>query len=143
MTVTTELISTENCLLELNQSPGVSKESTRTWELIRKICAHSHETVTEQNRPRVRFYMLAQTWKKDTEYMSSISDIVLHPAYQQIIGMGKEALPFIFSELKSDPHHWFWALKAITGIDAVAVKDRGNVPRMIDSWLDWGRVHGF
>jgi hypothetical protein len=42
------------------------------------------------------------------------ADMVTHPAYQQIIGLGKEALPLLFGELRRAPDHWFWALRAIT-----------------------------
>lgn len=40
----------------------------------------------------------------------------MHPAYQQIIGMGEKALPLILRDLRDRPTgHWFWALNAITG----------------------------
>jgi hypothetical protein len=52
-----------------------------------------------------RFYRLAEWWKTDTRYLSSLDDMVLHPAYLHIIGMGTEALPFLFQELKRQPDH--------------------------------------
>ncbi len=68
--------------------------------------------------------------------------MAMHPAYQQIIGMGDAALPFIFQELRRDPDHWFWALKAITGEDPVAASDRGQLDKMTTAWLDWAGRHG-
>ena len=39
----------------------------------------------------------------------------MHPAYQQIIGMGADAVPFILLEMEEHGGYWFWALSAITG----------------------------
>ena len=79
----------------------------------------------------------------DTQYLSSINEMVLHPAYQQIVGMGPSAIPLILLELKKDPDYWFEALKAITGIDPVVENDMGNLSGMVESWLDWGSVNGY
>ena len=67
----------------------------------------------------------------------------MHPAYQQIIGMGEEALPLILEELSRRPGHWFWALKAITGEDPVPAEHAGEVPEMTRAWLEWGRQHDY
>ena len=37
----------------------------------------------------------------------------------------------------------FEALKAITGIDPVVENDMGNLPGMVESWLDCGSVNGY
>jgi hypothetical protein len=93
--------------------------------------------------PPSRFYSLAKTWQEETRYVSSVHDMVLHPAYQQIIGMGKEALPFLFQELKRQPDHWFWALRAITGEDPVPPEEKGDVEAMTWRWLRWGAANGW
>jgi hypothetical protein len=90
-----------------------------------------------------RFYSLAKTWQEETRYLSSVHDMVLHPAYQQIIGMGREALPFLFQELKRQPDHWFWALQAITGEDPVPPEEKGNLEAMARRWLRWGAANGW
>ncbi len=72
-----------------------------------------------------RFQELARQWKDETLVLSSITAMATHPAYQQIIGMGKDAVPLILAELKQQPAHWFWALRAITGEDPVPPQDRG------------------
>ena len=66
-----------------------------------------------------------------------------HPASQRIVGMGCLALPMIFRELASEPDHWFWALKAITGCDPVPPSHRGNIDWMAADWLAWGRSRGY
>jgi hypothetical protein len=93
--------------------------------------------------PANHFRDLVREWKEATLYTSSITEMATHRAYQQIIGMGKAALPLIFDELRREPDHWFWALKAITGEDPVPPADRGNVERMTEAWLAWAGSHGY
>jgi hypothetical protein len=89
-----------------------------------------------------RFARLAEEWRRAVEPISSIRQMVLHPAYQQIIGMGADAVPFILRELQITPDHWFWALNMITGEDPVQEKDRGSLPKMTEDWLSWGKEKG-
>ena len=93
--------------------------------------------------PQARFRALVRQWKDATLLMSSITDMATHPAYQQMIGMGQAALPWILDELRRDPDQWFWALKAITGEDPVPPADRGNMARMTQNWLSWAKNHGY
>lgn len=71
--------------------------------------------------------------------MSSITDMVMLPSYQKIIGMGWAAVPFILEDLQNEPQHWFWALRAITDVDPVPQEDSGNIQKMAEAWLRWGR----
>src|SRR6266545_5552526 len=89
------------------------------------------------------FEQLASAWERETKHLSSLTQIVLNPHYQQIIGMGDRAVPFIFDRLSTSPGHWFWALSAITGANPVAPEDAGDVERMTEAWLSWGRLHGY
>ena len=95
------------------------------------------ETVEEE------FKRLASEWRRDTAVLSSVPDIAMHPAYQQIIGMGNVVLPFVFRELETRPDHWFWALKAITGTDPVPPGDRGDMHRMASAWIRWACESGY
>ena len=45
-----------------------------------------------------RFQSLAQRWKKKTAHVSNIGKKALHPAYQEIIGTGKAAVPLLLAE---------------------------------------------
>jgi hypothetical protein len=89
------------------------------------------------------FSLLAQQWRRDTMAMSSDKDIVLHPAYYQMIGMGRPALPLILRELKERGGHWFLALRAITRENPVKPEDKGRIPNMTAAWLRWGEEHGY
>ncbi len=101
--------------------------------------------VTESSPPSAaaeRFRSLAKVWRNDTAHLSSIHDMVLHPAYQQIVGMGPQAVPLIIAELEREPGHWFWALRAITQEDPVPPEHRGNVAEMVRAWLRWAERRG-
>lgn len=89
------------------------------------------------------FIKLGLQWRSETKHMSLMNDMILHTAYQQIIGMGRDAVPLILEELSREPEHWFWALKSITGANPIKPEDRGRLKKMAEAWLDWGRQHGY
>ncbi len=89
-----------------------------------------------------RFDSLAQAWRRECAHLSSVREMILHPAYQQIIGMGRDALPFLLRELERQPDHWFWALWAITQENPVPVEHRGRVSDMARDWVAWARQRG-
>jgi hypothetical protein len=90
-----------------------------------------------------RFRQLAEQWRGETAHLSNIRKKALHPAYQEIIGMGEPAVPLILTEMKRQPGQWFWALHAITGADPIAEELRGKLIEMTEAWLEWGRQHGY
>ena len=51
---------------------------------------------------RKRFDELADEWRDSQGVTSSLTEIALNPAYQQIVGMGESAVPFIFRELEKN-----------------------------------------
>ena len=95
----------------------------------------------------IEFQRLVGEWRAQRGVMSSITESVLCPAYQSIIGMGRVAIPFLVAQLESegaDPDQWFWALTAITGANPVRDADRGNYERMAQSWREWaGQPYGY
>ena len=92
---------------------------------------------------KAKFDALADEWHKATRLHSSIALKAMHPAYQKIIGMGKDALPFIFERLQSGPGHWFWALTSITGEMPVPKEHLGQVAKMREYWIAWGQRNGY
>ena len=88
---------------------------------------------------QVEFNRLAEEWQRETEYLSSPNTIAEHPAYQEIISMGKEALPMILRDLEKTHEQWFWALRSIAGESPVRPEDRGDINAMTAAWLDWGK----
>lgn len=91
-----------------------------------------------------QFTQLVNTWKQDTAHLSNITTRAMHPAYQRIIGMGREAIPFILEEFRRGKlDDWFWALYAITGENPITEDIAGDVERMAEAWLQWGRETGY
>jgi len=124
--------------LTVFQPSGYSRESQMTLEA-------NDEAVRDFSAPASRrtwiqeFYALTSKWQSEAQHLSLVTEIVMHPAYQQIIGMGEKAIPLIVRELETKPNHWFWALKAITGEDPVPPSQRGNIRQMTQFWLNWAR----
>jgi hypothetical protein len=88
------------------------------------------------------FRTLADQWKADTQFMSTVSQMAMHPCYQRIIGLGPAAIPHILRELEEEPDHWFWALFAITGENPVKERERGNLSKMTAAWFRWAKARG-
>lgn len=127
---------------------GLSESANTVEERLREALDAYHEPVTARRRTTQlqpiedRFRALAAVWEEETGHLSSINQIATHPAYQQIIGMGRAVVPLILDDLRRTGSHWFWALTAITGEQPIPPADRGRVDRMIDAWLAWGRARG-
>lgn len=90
-----------------------------------------------------RFQDLVATWKRERGPHSSSAVLAQHPSYQQIVGMGVEAVPRLLRELEREPDHWFRALHVLTGADPVSAESRGKLREMADAWLNWGREQGY
>ena len=91
---------------------------------------------------RKRFDRLAKTWLKETRNISSVTQKAMHPAYQQIIGLGPVAVPLILQRLHEEPNQWFWALRSITRVNPVPEEHIGCIREMADDWIQWGHKNG-
>lgn len=91
---------------------------------------------------RSEFDNLVQMWKKATSHYSFLGQIITHPAYLRIIGMGEKALPLILDELRQRPNgNWFSALEAITGKDIG--QEANSIDEAIQLWLEWGEQNKY
>ena len=90
-----------------------------------------------------KFETLVEQWKAETRFVSTVHEMVMQPAYLQIIGMGPVAVPLILKKLAAEPDHWFWALRSITGEDPVPEESRGKLGEMSKAWLEWGKRQGY
>lgn len=87
---------------------------------------------------------LLTRWRNETAHLSSSTQRRQHPAYQEIICLGTEALPALFHDLEQTRDgHLAKALAAITGAQPVADVDRGRVERVAEAWLSWARAQGY
>jgi hypothetical protein len=98
--------------------------------------AQPSETIEQQ------FRQLEGVWEKETAYLSSFTDIVAHPAFQEIIRLGDPVVSLLH-DLEERPRLWVWALPEITGADPVPPADAGKIARMSEAWLRWGRANGY
>ena len=144
------------------QSPFLQGENKTTsaavWiqEFLEEAGARNQQQINQQwreiaeyvtNSQRIRSITITMTtfnacvakWKEDTKHKSSLTDIFLHPAYQRIIGLGPDVVPFILREIADNGGHWFWALGALTGANPVTTEIQGRPRLMKEAWLAWGR----
>jgi hypothetical protein len=99
----------------------------------------------------LRFQNLVDEWQRERGAMSSITEMSMLTPYQNIIGMGVDALPLILTKLKAegdDPDQWFWALLTISEANdlnppQIGEEDRGDFRKMAQIWLEWGKSQGY
>jgi hypothetical protein len=131
----------------LNEQPQVSNVriiiTVLAEENILPKASESLTTPVSNADLEATFLQLSQQWRHETGMLSVVSKMVIHPAYQRIIGMGQPVIPLIFRELEREPDHWFWALQSITGENPVSVDRQGNITQMAAAWLEWGTAHGY
>ncbi len=90
-----------------------------------------------------KFGRLAKDWLAGTTFVSSTSDLVSHPAFQEIVEMGPAVIPLLLRELANHTGQWHRALRRITGIDPTSAAERGNIDKAADAWLRWGKEQGY
>ncbi len=130
-------------MLDMNDI-ALSEESKEIHEESKRSAKHYLIPISRQESEySIKFQELKLVWESDTAINSSITEIAMHPAYQQIIGMGRSAIPLILEEMNEKPGHWFWALKSITGEDPVLPEQRGRIKEMTKAWLSWGKEQGY
>lgn len=133
--------------------PATEKHAEEIKDMIRELGkgasparprhTRARPTGSRESDTEVKFLKLAAQWRADSRFCSSVLEMATTPAYQQIIGMGRSAVPSILRELLKQPEHWFWALKAITCEDPVPDEDKGDLQRMTAAWLVWGARGGY
>lgn len=89
-----------------------------------------------------KFRRLADQWREATEGYSSMALMAAHDNYLAIISMGWLAVPLILSDMRDGGGHWYKALRVITGENPVTPEMAGDVQRMDEAWLAWGRSQG-
>ena len=92
---------------------------------------------------RGRFQRLAREWKERSRFLSNTAQMAMLTPYQRIIGIGEPAVPLILEELQRQPDQWFWALEMITEENPVPPEAAGNVRRMAQARIDWGKQRGY
>ena len=129
---------------QYEDSPAVGEDSILLRRHFENLITDYYKPISRQwANPGIRFQELREEWKENTAVLSSITEIAMHPAYQQIIGMGPVAVQFIMQEMLREQDHWFWALRSIAGEDPVPPEHRGRMEEMTGAWLSWGQRQGY
>lgn len=136
---TTKLSDGARTVVAHGTTPEESQErASRVWETRDKQIAEAAQRDVDTGLA-VTFEELAQTWANDTTHLSSPIKLMQHSAYRQIIGLGPAVLPLLLRDLATNHRFWFPALNAITGENPIPDDAAGDVMRMADAWIAWGR----
>jgi hypothetical protein len=131
------------------------RRRAQTWSTRKDFCAKRSQWFTAPVPTSIHlisasggdrldsFERLKNQWKSETANVSSLSQIILNDAYQQIIGMGPRAIPLILSSLREELDWWFPALRALTGANPVREADLGDLEAMRAAWLEWAVLNGY
>ena len=111
--------------------------------MVERMDVGTREASLDSTAPDEDFQALAERWRRETGMFSSVTKKVDHPAYQRIIAMGATAVPLILRELAHRPGHWFEALRAIVGESPVPADKKGDITKVREAWLEWGRGKGY
>lgn len=86
-----------------------------------------------------QFMILAEKWKDDTGLYSTMGKKVVNDTYLDIIGLGREIVPFILKDIQNGgTAHWHSALKALTKENPVPEEDLHKNKKIKQAWLNWG-----
>lgn len=98
---------------------------------------------SEPSEIEKEFIAYANKWKDETGLFSTTFHKVVHDAYLDIIGMGRDVIPFILEDIQNGgPAHWHNALKAITKDNPVPDEDLGKTKKIKEAWINWGKKKG-
>ena len=115
--------------------------ASQLWQTREKQIADASERKVEEGL-KVAFEELVLAWSSETAHLSSPMKVIAHPAYRQIIGLGPAILPLLLRDLAESRRFWFPALNAITGENPVPPDAAGDITRMTEAWIKWGRGRG-
>ena len=92
-----------------------------------------------------RFRTQADKWARETQHLSSPSQMMAHPSYQAILGMAqenkREIIRLLLLDLQKNRRKWFWALSYLTQDNPITPSDAGRIDKMISAWVNWGHLH--
>ncbi len=123
-----------------------SSENTKKNTTIQKITFTRlpHHVASKAESIEEKFGRLSKQWRRETRHISSIHEKSINMAYQKIIGMGKDVLPYIFHDFEKTHDHWLWALYAICDEESAPdLEKAGDLDAAVDVWLNWARQHNY
>jgi hypothetical protein len=133
-------------LLPFAGDSEIGQLTSNLRETIEQLSLSAESTIARSRQKtelETTFHSLVEQWQSETRGISSTEQMSVHPAYQQIIGMGRDVIPLLLRELEKNSGRWFWALKSISREEPVTPEQRGKTKEMIAAWLNWGREKGY
>jgi hypothetical protein len=100
------------------------------------IVAQPERGILRRDALEAEFRALAEQWRKETFFYSSLTKQFAHPAYVRIIAMGMPAIPLVLREMQRTQDNWFYALRFMAGEDAAAGMEDFEDAK--SAWLEWG-----
>ena len=129
---------------ELNEAlPQDQMASEQIEDVMSAIPAKDVSTIPAGETVEQQFRRLESSWMAEVGYHSSSTILINHPAFQEIISLGDAVVPLLLRDLEREPHLWVWALPRITGANPVEYADRGNIAKMSEAWVRWGKEQGY
>jgi hypothetical protein len=89
------------------------------------------------------FRQLATEWNREAGKISNPVKLFMHKKYQQIIGLGPQAVPFMMQDIADGKGNWYWAIAAITREDPIRPEDAGDMAKIRMAWIAWGKERGY
>jgi len=93
-----------------------------------------------------RFDRLLDELSQEVAYLAHISLAEHKPRFVELVKMSKLLYVFLLNKLEEDDgntHLCMYFLATISGIIPYRTYDAGNIPRMKEAWLRWGRREGY
>ncbi|MDO6818090.1 hypothetical protein [Zobellia sp. 1_MG-2023] len=81
-----------------------------------------------------RFESLVHSWEKNTIFSSSMTGIIEDHNFQEILKMGKDAIPLIINEINKKPSQLVWALNIITD-SSLKTRQRLTLTEACKRWV--------
>gem|GEM_PF-1798928 len=121
-----------------------------------RLTLPGHDTLTQaasellaatqtQLDPGVHFAELRQEWHAATGHLSNPNQSIAHPAYQAIVALGWDVVPFVLGALEQgEPDFWGPALHQLTGEEPPLPEgDQGTLEGVARAWLGLARQRGW
>lgn len=124
-----------------------TEEKSSVGEVLRRHLkfVEAWDTLKADDDLAKRFHKQAEKWARETEHLSSPTQMMAHPSYQAILGMAledkREIIRLMILNLKHNRNEWFWALSYLTQDNPIRQSDAGKMDKMISAWVNWGREH--
>ena len=99
-------------------------------------------SVRDANDVRRTFRRLFDVWDRDTFIHSCPDEIYGHWAYEQILGLGEPAVPYMLGEIQRGNSKLMVALDSMFGGSPVRIPEP-TTEEVMSAWMDWGEATGY